>query len=148
MFKLRIYKLSGADKGNLDHEEFFSTREEMETRYNELFVYENYSLNPTGTLTFAENTGEERSGTISLWISANYSLITSESLVFNQLGNVTLTINPTSKSVDNQSGSFNLDIQVVEEFLSGDYTNELKIENPHQYKIENVAKEFLKLANN
>lgn len=44
--------------------------------------------------------------------------------------------------------SFNLDIQVVEEFLSGDYTNELKIENPHQYKIENVAKEFLKLANN
>ena len=47
MFKLRIYKLSGADKGNLDHEEFFSTREEMEARYNELFVYENYSLNPT-----------------------------------------------------------------------------------------------------
>ena len=71
----------------------------------------NYSLNPTGTLTFAENTGEERSGTISLWISANYSLITSESLVFTQLGNVTLTIDPTSKSVDNQSGSFNLDIQ-------------------------------------
>ena len=47
MYKLRIYKLSGADKGNLDHEEFFSTREEMEARYNELFVYENYSLNPT-----------------------------------------------------------------------------------------------------
>ena len=47
MYKLRIYKLSGADKGNLDHEEFFSTREEMEVRYNELFVYENYSLNPT-----------------------------------------------------------------------------------------------------
>ena len=47
MYKLRIYKLSGVDKGNLDHEEFFSTREEMETRHNELFVYENYSLNPT-----------------------------------------------------------------------------------------------------
>ena len=47
MFKLRIYKLSGVYKGNLDHEEFFSTREEMETRYDELFVYENYSLNPT-----------------------------------------------------------------------------------------------------
>ena len=47
MFKLRIYKLSGTDKGKLDHEEFFSTREEMETRYDELFVYENYSLNPT-----------------------------------------------------------------------------------------------------
>ena len=35
MFKLRIYKLSGVDKGNLDHEEFFSTREEMEERYKE-----------------------------------------------------------------------------------------------------------------
>ena len=31
----------------VDHEEFFSEREEMESRYNELFVYENYSLNPT-----------------------------------------------------------------------------------------------------
>lgn len=47
MYKLRIYKSSGSDKGNLDHEEFFSKREEMETRYDELFVYENYSLNPT-----------------------------------------------------------------------------------------------------
>ena len=47
MYKLRIYKLSGSDKGNLDHEEIFSTREEMVARYNELFKYENYSLNPT-----------------------------------------------------------------------------------------------------
>ena len=47
MYKLRIYYLSGINKGNLDHEEFFSIREEMEKRYNELFVYENYSLNPT-----------------------------------------------------------------------------------------------------
>ena len=47
MYKLRIYKLLGVDKGNLDREEFFSTREEMEIRYNELFEYENYSLNPT-----------------------------------------------------------------------------------------------------
>ena len=47
MYKLRIYKLKGAYKGNLDHEEFFSTREEMEIRYDELFIYENYSLNPT-----------------------------------------------------------------------------------------------------
>lgn len=47
MYKLRIYKLSGSDKGNLDHEEFFSKKEAMETRYDELFVYENYSLNPT-----------------------------------------------------------------------------------------------------
>ena len=47
MYKLRIYKLSGVDKGNLDHEEFFSKKEEMETRYDELFIYENYSLNST-----------------------------------------------------------------------------------------------------
>ena len=47
MFKLRIYKLSGIDKGNLDHEEFFETKEGMIKRQNELFVYENYSLNPT-----------------------------------------------------------------------------------------------------
>lgn len=55
MYKLRIYKLKGADRGNLDHEEIFSTREEMETRYDELFVYENYSLNPTAW----ENVGGE-----------------------------------------------------------------------------------------
>ena len=55
MYKLRIYKLSGADKGNLDHEEFFSTREEMEARYNELFMYGNYALNPTA----GENVGGE-----------------------------------------------------------------------------------------
>ena len=55
MYKLRIYKLSGSDKGNLDHEEFFSKKEEMETRYDELFVYENYSLNPTAW----ENVDEE-----------------------------------------------------------------------------------------
>lgn len=26
MYKLRIYKLSGGDKGNLDHEELFNTK--------------------------------------------------------------------------------------------------------------------------
>lgn len=47
MFKLRIYKKTGPDKGNLDHEELFGTEEEMNGRYRELFVYEDYSLNPT-----------------------------------------------------------------------------------------------------
>ena len=47
MYKLRIYKLSGTNKGNLDHEEFFETKEDMNKRYNELFVYSNYSFNPT-----------------------------------------------------------------------------------------------------
>ena len=47
MYKLRIYKLSGVEKGNLDHEETFDTKEGMVKRYNELFVYKNYSLNPT-----------------------------------------------------------------------------------------------------
>ena len=46
-FKLRIYKKLGADKGNTDHEEFFSTREEMDKRYKALFIYNDYALNPT-----------------------------------------------------------------------------------------------------
>ena len=47
MYKLRIYKLSGIDKGNLDHEEFFDTKEQMDKRYDELFKSELYGLNPT-----------------------------------------------------------------------------------------------------
>ena len=46
-YKLRIYKLSGLDKGNLDHEEFFPTRESMDKRYRELFDRNLFSLNPT-----------------------------------------------------------------------------------------------------
>lgn len=46
-FKLRIYKKKGSFKGDLDHEEFFKTHKQMEDRYNELFVYEDYALNPT-----------------------------------------------------------------------------------------------------
>ena len=47
MYKLRIYNLIGADKGNLNHEEKFNTKEQMDKRYNELFKRELYSLNPT-----------------------------------------------------------------------------------------------------
>lgn len=47
MYKLRIYKLSGLDKGNLDHVELFDTKEQMDKRYDELFKRELYSLNPT-----------------------------------------------------------------------------------------------------
>lgn len=46
-FKLRIYKLSGPKKGNLDHEEYFKTAKAMDNRYNELFIPERWSLNPT-----------------------------------------------------------------------------------------------------
>ena len=46
-YKLRIYNTSGANKGNLNHEELFSTPEEMQKRYTELFVYNLFSLNPT-----------------------------------------------------------------------------------------------------
>ena len=35
MYKLRIYKLSDSDKGNLDHEEMFDTKEQMDKRYDE-----------------------------------------------------------------------------------------------------------------
>ena len=31
MYKLRIYNLTGIDKGNLNHEENFDTKERMET---------------------------------------------------------------------------------------------------------------------
>lgn len=47
MYKLRIYKLFGIDIGNLDHEEFFDTKEQMNKRYVELFQSELYGLNPT-----------------------------------------------------------------------------------------------------
>ena len=43
MYKLRVY----AKDGSLDHEEFFNTKVLMDTRYNELFRYDLYSLNPT-----------------------------------------------------------------------------------------------------
>lgn len=43
MYKLRIYKHTG----NLDHEEVFDTKEKMDKRYDELFRYDLFSLNPT-----------------------------------------------------------------------------------------------------
>ncbi len=43
--------------------------------------------------------------------------------------------------------TFNFFKQPVEEFLSGNYKNGLIIDNPEQYRIENVAIEFLKLEN-
>lgn len=46
-FKLRFYHLSGANKGNTEREEYFSSIADMEKRYNEVFRYELYSLNPT-----------------------------------------------------------------------------------------------------
>lgn len=47
-YKLRIYKLFGSDRGNLDHEEFFSTHESMDQRYKEIFRnIRQHSLRPT-----------------------------------------------------------------------------------------------------
>ena len=43
--------------------------------------------------------------------------------------------------------SYNFDKKVVHEFLKGDYTNQLIIKNPDQYKIENVCIQFLSLSN-
>lgn len=71
----------------------------------------NYSLNPTGTLTFAKNTGEARSGTVNLWISADYSLVTSESLVFTQSGTApTLYLSPQDLQTDYQAKISNFNI--------------------------------------
>ena len=36
--------------------------------------------------------------------------------------------------------------EVVTEFLRADYTHALTIENPDQYRIENVARRFLELT--
>lgn len=46
-YKLRIYKTTGSNKGNLDHEEFFASFEQAKARYYELFDYNLFSLNPT-----------------------------------------------------------------------------------------------------
>lgn len=47
-YKLKVYKLSGPNKGDLDHEEFFPTRELMDNRYNELSKHiKTYALRPT-----------------------------------------------------------------------------------------------------
>ena len=47
-YKLRFYKTKkGIDQGNLDHEEFFDTKEEAVRRYKQVFDRKNYALNPT-----------------------------------------------------------------------------------------------------
>lgn len=46
-FKLRIYNQHDPDKGNLDHEEFFSDLAEMQTRYEELIKGTLPALQPT-----------------------------------------------------------------------------------------------------
>ena len=46
-FKLRIYCISGNNKGNLDHEEQFDTKESMKQRYKDLYQRELGLLNPT-----------------------------------------------------------------------------------------------------
>lgn len=46
-FKLRFYHKSGGDKGCLSHEEFFDTLEQLNDRYEKVFVYLDFSLNPT-----------------------------------------------------------------------------------------------------
>lgn len=38
-----------------------------------------------------------------------------------------------------------LDKQKINEFLNGDYTNQFYIENPNQYRIENVVRQFIEL---
>lgn len=47
MYKIRFYYLTGVNKGNLKYEEFFNTKEELKKRYEEVFEYNLFSLNPT-----------------------------------------------------------------------------------------------------
>lgn len=43
-YKLIFYIAFGTNKGNLDHEEFFGSIEELDKTYNELFTNKPYSL--------------------------------------------------------------------------------------------------------
>ena len=47
MYKLRFYHKTGANKGSLSHEEFFQTLEKLQSRYNAIFIYNDFALNPT-----------------------------------------------------------------------------------------------------
>ena len=47
MYKLKFYHKTGVNKGNLNHEEFFQTLEELQSRYRDVFVYNDFALNPT-----------------------------------------------------------------------------------------------------
>lgn len=47
VYKLRFYKKYGIDKGNLDHEEYFSDFSDMNSRYLNTFDEKNYAFNPT-----------------------------------------------------------------------------------------------------
>lgn len=46
-FKLRLYKKTGPEKGNLDKELFYDSAKELWTTYKSLFRISDYSLNPT-----------------------------------------------------------------------------------------------------
>ena len=49
-YKLHIYykETKGTQlKGNIQRKEYFNTFEEMHARYRELFVYNDFALNPT-----------------------------------------------------------------------------------------------------
>ena len=58
-WKLRIYKQKGLDKGNLDHEEFFDSKEDMDQRYRSLFNYKAFALNPTSYKLVEDDDKEE-----------------------------------------------------------------------------------------
>ena len=46
-FKARIYHKSGPNKANLKEEKFFNTFKETKAFYESVFVYNDFSLNPT-----------------------------------------------------------------------------------------------------
>ena len=41
--------------------------------------------------------------------------------------------------------SYSFEKTIIDEFLSGNYTNKYKFDNPEQYRIENVCQKFLSL---
>lgn len=46
-YKVREYHKTGYNKGNLKQELFFDTLEQAKTYYKSVFVYNDFTLNPT-----------------------------------------------------------------------------------------------------
>ena len=46
-YKVREYHKTGANKGNTKRELYFDTLKEADEYYNSVFVYNDFSLNPT-----------------------------------------------------------------------------------------------------
>ena len=70
-------------------------------------------------------------------------LINFDNNVSGQLPSKLIDYAMTSKPILNIESDLN--INIIDEFLNGDYSNSLKIHNLDDYKIENVTNKFIDL---